>query len=95
MLELKDEKCEWAVNHAGDVMLACPQFHSSSLDFAVINRNYIIIRYDWFLRAKILIPQPVLPFIINVPSILLVVFNAEGNIVEIELQIRKNTAPNL
>lgn len=92
MQELNSELCEWAVNKTGDVMMACPQFHKSSLDYAIINRNHLEIRYDWFLRVKTIIPEPVMSFVLDVPSILLVVFNAEGNIVEIELQIKKNPA---
>lgn len=93
MQEIAQNQCEWAVNDAGNVMLALPCFHKSSLEYAILDGNYLIIRYDWFLRTRILIPTPVYPFLSEAPSILLVAFNAEGDIVEVDLQIRKNAAP--
>lgn len=93
MQEIAQNQCEWAVNDAGNVMLALPRFHKSSLDYAVLDGNYLVIRYDWFLRTRIFVPAPVYSFLSEAPSILLVAFSAEGDIVEIDLQIRKSAAP--
>lgn len=93
MHELAGDQCEWAVNDAGNVLLALPRFHSNTLDFAYLDGNYLIVRYDWFLRAQVTVPAHILPFLSELPSILLVAFTAEGDTFEIDLQIRNIAAP--
>lgn len=93
MRDVEQNQCEWAVNDAGNVMLALPCFHENSLDYAYLDGNYLIIRYDWFLRCRVLVPAPVFLFISEAPTLLLVAFTATGDIFEIDLQIRNIAAP--
>lgn len=93
MRDIEQNQCEWAVNDAGNVMLALPCFHDNTLDYAYLDGNHLIICYDWFLRARVLIPAPVFPFISEAPTLLLVAFTTVGDIFEIDLQIGNITAP--
>jgi len=91
MQEIKDQ-CEWAINNAKEVLLALPSFHQNSIDSVDLDGKHLIIRYDWFLRVKVSVPEPVLPYILEKPSILLVAFNKDGEITEIDLQIKNSAA---
>jgi len=93
MQEIAHNQCEWAVNNAGEVLLALPSFHKSSLDVGTLEGNHLIVRYDWFLRVRIAIPDPVIPYVRRNSSILVVAYDRDGNITENDLQVKNPAAP--
>lgn len=87
MQELPIQQCEWAINSDLAIMLATPRFHQASVDGATLDGDFLVVRYDWFMRMKIRIPKFLSPNVVMASSILFVAFSESGDITEQELQV--------
>lgn len=88
MNRVAESQCEWGVNAFGNVLVALPRFHAESLDHARLHGNVLVFHHDWFRRTAVTVPAAVLEHLALQPSVLLVVFEAGGNIHEVDLPVR-------
>lgn len=81
-------KCEWAVNSLGNVLLCAPQFFINDLICAMITDAYLVIHYDKLSQIAFRVPDPIMTYLATAPSVLVVTFNAEGETFENDLYIK-------
>ena len=83
----ESSKCEWAVNAIGNVLMSTSHFFVNDLICATIVDDYLIINHDIDRKTFFKIPVPVMPYIKAAPSVLVVTFNPEGEIIENDLSV--------
>lgn len=88
MKRIPDECCEWGVNTAGNVMAALPRFHRKALYHAMLEGSRLVFRHDGTRRTVVAVPARIREYLVNEPSILLVLFDAGGNPSETDVQVR-------
>lgn len=87
MKVISDNISEWAVNALGNVLLSTPIFYARNLICATLSNKYLIIHHDTTAQSAFAVPAPVLSYLAESPTVLVVTFNANGETTEHDLRI--------
>lgn len=93
MRVLSLDKCEWAVNTLGNVLVSCPRFHAREVRGAHRRGGFLVFLHDAGGETAVPVPAAVDGYLPSSATVLLVAFSAGGNVVEMDVPLVRPEEP--